>query len=251
MPLFTPPSVTYPVSALPHSDCTVPTDRRQPCQADCAKYLDDPQLAHWYGQNMLAGYRKATAIPIGIANQRYPHGNASELLLAARTAPAWEERTTLLYIGMDTATNSGRGAVVAKLAAIPGAKATKERVSYQTYLRELANAKFVAAPPGNGLDTHRVWEVSRVNLRSVRSTFNCLLCMGFAVVPLPNGSVNNINQTCMFYTWPTSSWSPVVLQLYAVAHSHAGHVCWGSAHCGSGAVIPSSAGHASSFRKFI
>lgn len=141
------------------SDCAAPIDHRSGCQADCSRFLNDTQLGHWYGQNMMPGFPKTTAIPIGIANQHWPHGDAGELLQAARRAPAWQIRETLLYIGMDVNTHGKRSDVVAMLTKLPGAKATRERVPYVAYLQELANAKFVAAPPGNGFDTHRAWEV--------------------------------------------------------------------------------------------
>jgi hypothetical protein len=30
--------------------------------------------------------------------------------------------------------------------------------SFEAYLQEMGNAKFVVSPPGNGLDCHRTWE---------------------------------------------------------------------------------------------
>lgn len=77
----------------------------------------------------------------------------------AKAAAPWDQRSTLLYIGMDTNTHGKRSDVVATLSKVPGAKATKQRVAYQEYLKEVANAQYVAAPRGNGLDTHRAWEV--------------------------------------------------------------------------------------------
>jgi hypothetical protein len=46
------------------------------------------------------------------------------------------------------------------MASIPGALSVKGRVDYDTYLQQVANSKFVAAPRGRGIDTHRAWEVS-------------------------------------------------------------------------------------------
>ena len=34
----------------------------------------------------------------------------------------------------------------------------KKQISFETYLEQIGNAKFVLSPPGNGLDCHRTWE---------------------------------------------------------------------------------------------
>jgi hypothetical protein len=108
---------------------------------------------------MLPGYPRTTQIPIGVANRRWPHGNIDKLMHVAKAAVPWDQRSTLLYIGMDIGTHGSRNKIVAALSKIPGARATKHRASYEEYLKDVAGAKFVAAPRGNGEDTHRAWEV--------------------------------------------------------------------------------------------
>lgn len=109
---------------------------------------------------MLPGFgAKTTPLPIGVAAEHWPHGNSRKLLGVALSAPAWEARKTLLYIAMKTKTHKGRSAVVDQMSRIPGALNVQKRVDYATYLEQVANSKFVAAPRGNGIDTHRAWEV--------------------------------------------------------------------------------------------
>jgi hypothetical protein len=110
---------------------------------------------------MLPGYgAKTTPIPIGIAAEFWPHGQSRKVLEVAKSAPVWEARTTLLYVAMTKETHGERSKVVEHITRLPGALHVSERVDYLTYLQQVANSKFVAAPGGNGMDTHRVWEVS-------------------------------------------------------------------------------------------
>lgn len=89
----------------------------------------------------------------------WPTGDFNILASVALKARTWHHRQNYLHINLDTGTNSKRADVVADLSQIPGALAVTSRIGWQEYLRQMADSKFVAAPPGNGLDTHRAWEV--------------------------------------------------------------------------------------------
>jgi hypothetical protein len=141
------------------SDLAVPDDPRGGCARGCGKYLADPQLGLWFGQNLVASHAKLIHIPIGLNNYRWPMGDVQVLTNTALSAPAWESRTTRLYLNVDVGTNAGRADVLAQLAQVPGAHRVSKRVDWQVYLTQLANSRYVAAPPGNGIDTHRAWEV--------------------------------------------------------------------------------------------
>lgn len=39
-----------------------------------------------------------------------------------------------------------------------GVKVPKGRISFEEYLTDVGNSKFVVSPKGNGLDCHRTWE---------------------------------------------------------------------------------------------
>ena len=150
------------------SDYSAPADPRSPCKGDrCAKYLADPQLGHWYGENMLPGYGpKTTPLPIGLASEFWPHGDSRAVLEVARSAPAWGARRTSVYVAMKHRTNKSRKKVAEQMGSLPGALRVKKRVTYGTYLKQVAKSQFVAAPAGNGMDTHRAWEVSFASLEA-------------------------------------------------------------------------------------
>jgi hypothetical protein len=110
---------------------------------------------------MLSGYGpKTTPLPLGLASERWPHGKSAKVLQVAQSAPAWEDRKTSVHVAMLMNTYRARKKVAKLMASIPGALTVKGRVDYDTYLQQVANSKFVAAPRGRGIDTHRAWEVS-------------------------------------------------------------------------------------------
>jgi hypothetical protein len=65
-----------------------------------------------------------------------------------------------VYVAMKKHTHKERSKVARQMSRLPGAMYVQNRVDYSTYLKQVANSKFVAAPRGSGIDTHRAWEVS-------------------------------------------------------------------------------------------
>lgn len=141
------------------SDYAVPYDPRGGCQQDCTRFALDPQLGRWFGQNMAVTHPKMVQVPIGINNYYWPAGNITTLASIAEIAPSWHQRSKLLYINIGSHTHPRRAEMMLPLTQIPGAVSITQRVSWVQYLHHLADTKFVASPPGNGLDTHRAWEV--------------------------------------------------------------------------------------------
>src|SRR5579872_2254235 len=73
----------------------------------CARYLDDPKLIAWFGQNMQAvSHPKLHPIPIGIANQYWPHGNVA-IVGRVMNKAIHQHKTTrnLLYMNMAVGNN--------------------------------------------------------------------------------------------------------------------------------------------------
>lgn len=114
-------------------------------------YLDDPRLKIWLAQNPAIDHPKLKAIPIGIANRQWPHGDVSVL----KNIPRAKDKTALFHAmySTDTDMDGERGRCL---------RATKIKPSppapFADYLRELSRACFSIAPRGRGIDTHRVWE---------------------------------------------------------------------------------------------
>jgi hypothetical protein len=123
--------------------------------------LKDEKLIAWYASNPdVRDHPKLFPIPIGLANIRWPSGNLRQLMYAFENyRTPWANRTTLLYVNFSPDTNpKERTVALSQVANFKNIEIIKEKVSFDTYLQQLGNAKFVLSPPGNGLDCHRTWE---------------------------------------------------------------------------------------------
>ncbi len=119
--------------------------------------LEDDRIIHMFSQNTLIKHPKLTAVPIGIANSIYRHGQKDILYRAIHT-PINRERIPRIYVNVDPGTNwAHRGPVMDKMRQNPLATFVN-RSSYFEYLMEMKHFKWVCSPKGNGADCHRTWE---------------------------------------------------------------------------------------------
>ena len=118
-------------------------------------WLDDDRIAHWYAQNVAIRHPKLTAVPIGIANACFGHGNLAALAEVARTR---HSRSRIIYANFEVATNRAvRQPILDHLRATDGVWIAPFR-PFEEYLRDLAGCRWCVSPPGNGIDCHRTWE---------------------------------------------------------------------------------------------
>lgn len=118
-----------------------------------------PHVDHWFGMNNFVEADSSTPLPLGI-------GNAG-----GRVTPSWEaimevcaipsSREGLLYANFGTASNPAvREPLLEWVKSRPWI--TKDShdstAGLAGYLRQLRTHHFVLCPPGNGEDTHRMWE---------------------------------------------------------------------------------------------
>jgi hypothetical protein len=116
------------------------------------------KLDHWWTSNLAVEHPRLSPLPLGIANARWPHGDAGALCAAAEQA-ARQAPTELVHALFDLTTHPDRGrAWAAARAAFPALPAAPEPLSFADYLRDLARHRFCLCPRGNGLETHRFWE---------------------------------------------------------------------------------------------
>lgn len=118
------------------------------------RYMDDPFLLKWYGQNIMTKHPKLFSIPIGIANENWSHGNEkifNEII--KENLP----KNRLIYVNFDTTTNLHERNYCLEQIMKKGLKMS-ERIDFKEYLKELAQSYFVVSPNGNGVDCHKTWE---------------------------------------------------------------------------------------------
>jgi hypothetical protein len=148
------PLLKQPIVLISHNgDATVDQRFRAP--------LDGPRIIHWFAQNAKMSHPKLTALPIGIANAQWPHGDTAAL---ARVATRTRPRRSGLYVNFEIGTNPELREPLLDALRTKSFSVMGRRRPYPTYLAEMAQWRFCAAPPGNGIDCHRTWEALYLNV---------------------------------------------------------------------------------------
>jgi hypothetical protein len=118
--------------------------------------LDDEKLIHMYSQNTHINHPKLTALPIGIANSMWSHGQVSSIQHLVSLKPSKKER---IYVNVSEGTNrEHRGKVLGTMRNNPLCDFFPQNLPHKNYLEEMAGYKWVLSPKGNGVDCHRLWE---------------------------------------------------------------------------------------------
>lgn len=121
-------------------------------------YLNDDKIIAWFGQNVENySHSKLHPIPIGIANRQWPHGDIDIFTQMIQLIPNFQ-RNIMLYMNFSVGTYfEERNHVVKMFQNAPYCLSSSPK-DLRSYLSDLAQAKFVLSPRGNGLDCHRTWE---------------------------------------------------------------------------------------------
>jgi hypothetical protein len=145
--------VLHPFVLVTHnSDASVPTE-------EFKWVLNDSRILAWFTQNPDDEHEKLFPIPIGMANTKWSHGNVTAMkrALCLHRKP-FTQRTTLLYVNFAVETNKNARSKAVQWALDFTNMTQRKLLSFEDYLQEMGNSKFVVSPPGNGLDCHRTWE---------------------------------------------------------------------------------------------
>ena len=120
-------------------------------------------VARWFATNVTAAHPRVTAIPLGLGSPKSATTLRGADILDRKASGAPRDRW--LYVNFRPDTNPGVRQPVyddfqnRSRAADwitfqpPGVRGTNE-----AFLGELVRHRFVLCPPGNGVDTHRMWE---------------------------------------------------------------------------------------------
>jgi hypothetical protein len=158
--------------------------------------LNDNKLIHMFSQNTFIEHPKLTALPIGIANSMWHHGQRSSIEHVMRVAKSFTNRKGRIYVNVSEGTNyAHRSGVVKSLRNNDLSDMMPSNRPHPVYLEEMSGYKWVASPKGNGVDCHRLWEVmyagsiaicdDSVNARAFKN-------MGLPIILIGDGGWDNI-----------------------------------------------------------
>ncbi len=143
--------------------------------AQFRRQLENRRLRVWYATNADLDHPKLRAIPLGIANPHWPHGDIDAIQRVRRRTPP---KTRLFDASFSLETNPAeRRYCVAQTGLTPAGP-----LPFASYLGALASSYFSLAPRGNGIDTHRMWEA--LYLRTIPIVTRSLLTDQHPDLPL-------------------------------------------------------------------
>ena len=116
--------------------------------------FENPYLVHIFAQNVATWHPKLDGIPIGLSNNMWPHGNLKEYVENRSNTKI----TEAVYVGYLSNTHPERQFLKDALAA-RGVAVDSFPLPFNSYIKRMSSFQYVATPRGNGLDTHRLWEV--------------------------------------------------------------------------------------------
>jgi hypothetical protein len=120
--------------------------------------LNDHKIIAWFGQNVEGPlHAKLHAIPLGIANKYWHHGDP-KVFDAARNGIPTLKKKILLYMNFDVTSCMVERGYVRNLFKDQSFVTHGKGEAMYNHLIEVAQCKFVLSPRGGGLDCHRTWE---------------------------------------------------------------------------------------------
>jgi len=133
-----------------------------PCDKFRQSFLPK-NVVHWFATNVTCGHPRVTALPLGLGPQGDAVTPRESEIVAARAAAGGREKW--LYVNFRPETNpAARRPAFEHFQNLSATeswitfRAPGERGSNEGFLGELVSHRFVLCPPGNGVDTHRMWE---------------------------------------------------------------------------------------------
>lgn len=126
---------------------------------DDLEIINHNLVIHVLAQNCPLEHEKITHVPIGLANEMWPHGNIETFYKILSTQNDTTKKE-MLYVNFGTSTYPQlRKPLLDKIQNFPSDFILKETgKSFSEYITSMKNCKYVLSPRGNGLDTHRTWE---------------------------------------------------------------------------------------------
>jgi hypothetical protein len=120
-------------------------------------YLESANLFVWFAQNVGFSHPKLKHIPIGLENALWGR-NYVGILNNIKASGKNKEKKYLLYMNFNAATNARERRPAYDCFKGKDFCHVTSGMSTEGYLWDVAQAKFVVSPHGNGLDCHRTWE---------------------------------------------------------------------------------------------
>jgi hypothetical protein len=118
--------------------------------------LENNCIEKIFTQNIDYNHPKLELLPIGLANEMWPHGNISSLYKTIKNTYLYKKSKSI-YININPNTYGYRKELLDKII-LTKTYSVSNNKPYEDYLIELSQHRFCLCIRGNGIDTHRFWE---------------------------------------------------------------------------------------------
>ena len=116
-------------------------------------------ISEWYSINVDNNVKNIQPIPIGLSNDYFDKTLDQSNYLSQKKIE-FNNKENKIYVNFEVNTNFNERYKLIKLFENkPWAYVEKEKLTLEEYVASLNRYKFVLCPWGNGIDTHRLWEV--------------------------------------------------------------------------------------------
>lgn len=132
-----------------------------PCDSFRQNFLP-ANVVHWFATNVTKDHPQITALPLGLGSPLSPTTLTAQAILEARRE--LRPREKWIYVNFRPETNfSIRGPIYHFFQSCREdwitVEAASQRGGNERFLDQILSHRYVLCPPGNGVDTHRMWEV--------------------------------------------------------------------------------------------
>jgi hypothetical protein len=169
--------------------------------AEFSNILEHPKLLFWHAQNMLLQNPKLGGLPIGIANSMWGHGDVNAVHRAMNVSSKMND----FYFYFNIQTNPAERNKCKTVLEKRGLIFENPCVNFSAYTQHLATFKYAICPPGNGIDSHRIWEVLYLGVIPIvkRSVFTEALATQYLCIVLDNWDEFDAETLLKTYVQPT------------------------------------------------
>lgn len=145
--------------------------------------LNKSNLIKWYAQNVNIDHYKLFSIPIGLANDKWTHGDKK---IFDNVNNQDIQKNILCYSNFDINTN-----IVERQYCLNNTpkEFIYSKTDFSSYLTQLKSSLFTISPEGNGIDCHKTWEA--IYLKTIPIVKKSILTWNFKQMKLPLLLIND------------------------------------------------------------
>jgi hypothetical protein len=126
---------------------------------DYIKFLDEDKIIRWIGTNISFEHEKVFKIPIGFEENELSGGDQVLLEQLYKNKVSYENKKNKLLLTQMGNTHKSRKNLQDIFKNKNYCEILTKRIEFKDFMNKINENKFVLSPRGNGIDTHRFWEI--------------------------------------------------------------------------------------------